>query len=107
MAKKTTFRERLKQWTVPTLLLNKYVFTLFVFGVWMTFFDRNNFIRQYNRMHELNTAKGKMSYYIKETELANEQLSKLKSDMHAIEKFAREEYYMKKPEEDVFVILDK
>lgn len=107
MAKKSTFRQRLKQWTVPSLLLNKYVFTLFVFAVWMTFFDQNNFIRQYNRIHELNSAKGKMSYYIEETQLANEQLVKLKSDMQALEKFAREEYYMKKPNEDVFVILEK
>jgi cell division protein DivIC len=92
---------------VPSLLLNKYVFTLFVFGVWMTFFDQNNFIRQFNRVRELTTAKSKMSYYVKETEIANTQLTKLKSDMRALEKFAREEYYMKKPEEDVYVILDK
>jgi cell division protein DivIC len=107
MAKKQTFRDRLKQWTVPSLLLNKYVFTVFVFGVWMTFFDQNNFIRQYGRIDELAKARSKTKYYVTETAKANEQLSELKSDMNALEKFAREEYYMKKPNEDVFVIIDK
>lgn len=107
MAKKTTFREKLKQWTVPSLLLNKYVFTLFVFGVWMTFFDQNNFIRQYHRIDELSSAKSKTNYYVSETKKANAELIELKSNIDALEKFAREKYYMKKPEEDVFVIIDK
>jgi len=107
MTKQQTFRDRLKQWTVPSLLLNKYVFTVFVFGVWMTFFDQNNFLRQYHRMDELATAKSKTRYYVTETKKADVQLDELKSDMNALEKFAREEYYMKKPNEDVFVIIEK
>lgn len=101
------FRARIKAWRIPSLLLNKYVFTLFVFGVWMTFFDQNNFLRQYNRIHDLNVARSKTTYYVKETAATNKQLSELKSSEKALEKFAREKYYMKKPNEDVFVIIDK
>ena len=107
MENKETFRQRMKRWKVPSILLNKYVFTLFVFGVWMTFFDQNNFIRQYHRFHDLSAARGQTSYYIKETEKTKKQLTELLSNQYALEKFAREKYYMKKPNEDVFVIVEK
>jgi len=58
-------------------------------------------------MDELATAKSKTRYYVTETKKADVQLDELKSDMNALEKFAREEYYMKKPNEDVFVIIEK
>lgn len=107
MSKFKDFRTRIKSWKVPSLLLNKYVFTIFVFVVWMTFFDQNNFIRQYKRMHNLNVARNQISFYVKETSSTNKQLTELKSSQKALEKFAREKYYMKKPNEDVFVIVDK
>lgn len=109
MAAKATnkgFRARLKQTKIPAILLNKYVFTLFVFGVWMTFFDENNFIHQYNRLHELNESKSKMAYYVNETKAAEVQLRELLTNQDALEKFAREKYLMKKPDEDVFVIIE-
>ncbi|MFI5172770.1 MAG: septum formation initiator family protein [Chitinophagales bacterium] len=102
-----TFRQRLKRWKVPSILLNKYVFTLFVFGVWMTFFDQNNFIRQYHRLKTLNEAKSQIAFYIKETGNTKKQLNELLNSQEALEKFAREKYYMKKPDEDVFVIMGK
>lgn len=105
--KKSGFRQRLRQWKVPALLVNKYVFTLFVFGVWMTFFDQNNFMRQYRRIAELNAVKSKTAYYESETAKAKKQLQALQNDQKALERFAREKYYMKKPNEDVFVIIDK
>lgn len=107
MSKKPSFRQRLQQWKVPAVLVNKYVFTLFVFGVWMTFFDQNNFMRQYRRISELNAVKSKTAFYQKETEKAKKQLEALQNDQKALERFAREKYYMKKPNEDVFVIIDK
>lgn len=107
MGNKETFRQRMKRWKVPSILLNKYVFTLFVFCTWMTFFDQNNFIRQYNRYHNLSEARSQTSHYIKETEKTKKQLNELISNQYALEKFAREKYYMKKPNEDVFVIVEK
>lgn len=103
----SNFRTRMRASRIPTLLLNKYLATLFVFGIWMTFFDENNFIRQYHRITELNSVQRKTSYYVKETEKAKKQLYSLKTNQHALERFAREEYYMKKPNEDVYIILEE
>ena len=93
--------------SIPTLLLNKYMATLVVFGVWMVFFDENNFIRQYHRITELNDVQRKTKYYVQETEAAKKQLHQLQTDQRALERFAREEYFMKKPNEDVFIIVEK
>jgi len=101
------FRQRLRSWSPPTLLVNKYVATLFIFGVWMTFFDSNNFLRQYHRITDLNSVRQKTTYYETETVKAAKQLHALQHDVRALERFARETYYMKKPNEDVFVIVEE
>ena len=44
------------------------------------------------------------AYYEQETEKNTRRLQELKSDKHDLEKFARERYFMKKADEDVFVI---
>lgn len=107
MGKFSDFRTRMRNSSLPGLLLNKYVGTLFIFAVWMTFFDKNNFIRQYNRITELADVQRKTHYYEEETAKAKKQLHLLQTDQKALERFAREEYYMKKPNEDIYVIVDK
>lgn len=104
--KKPSIFKRIRSVSLPAVLLNKYVFTLFVFAVWMTFFDENNFVHQYKRLRELNEAKRKMAYYVNETRTAEKQLHLLLTDQGTLEKFAREKYLMKRPDEDVFVIVD-
>ena len=106
MEKKSTFRSRIRQITIPSVLLNKYVFTIFVFGVWMTFFDQNNFLHQYHRLRDLKEAKSKTDYYVSETNKTEKQLHDLMYNQDALERFAREKYLMKKPDEDVFVIVE-
>lgn len=101
------FRRRLRTFSIPPVLLNKYVFVFTVFAVWMLFFDRNNVITQIRRYHALREADNKTSYYIGATEDARRQLHALVSSPASLEKFAREKYYMKRPDEDVYVIVDK
>lgn len=101
------FRKRSKGWALPALLLNKYVATLFIFGIWMTFFDKNNFIRQYNRITELNEVQKKTNYYVTETEKSRKQLHAMQNDQRVLERYARETYLMKKPNEDIYVIVEK
>ena len=103
----SNLRIRLRNSSLPGLLLNKYVGTLFIFAVWMIFFDKNNFIRQYNRITELADAQRKTKYYVEETAKAKKQLHLLQTNQKALERFAREEYYMKKPNEDIYVIVEK
>ncbi|MFN0276170.1 MAG: FtsB family cell division protein [Chitinophagales bacterium] len=100
-------RERIKRWNVPKFFRNKFVFTFFIFLAWMLFFDQNNFFVQLNRYTSLHRAQRQKEFYDTETKHLQQQLHQLTSNPAAIEKFAREKYYMKKPNEDVFVIVKK
>lgn len=53
---------------------------------------------------EIRSLKGQIKYYEKKKEEDKRKLEELHSDKEGIEKFARENYYMKKDNEDVFVI---
>jgi cell division protein FtsB len=103
---KTTYN-RLRRWKIPTLLKNKYVCALLIFFVWMLCFDQNNFFVQLERYRALRQTETKKKYYKEEIAKTQQQLDELFTNQHTLEKFAREKYYMKKPDEDVFVIIEK
>ena len=86
------------------LLRNKFSLSLIVFFLWIIFFDSNNLIeRTFNlrKVHQLE--KDKMFYEEKIRE-DRAKLEELESNPANLEKFAREQYLMKKDNEDIFVI---
>jgi cell division protein FtsB len=73
--------------------------------VWITLLDSNSLIDRYKDMRELHKLKIDMEYYSKKIEDDKQKLHELKTDNHNLEKFAREQYHMKKPDEDLYIIL--
>lgn len=88
-------------------LKNKYVLTMIAFLVWMTFFDRNDFISQYSYRKQLSKLEDDKEYYFKQIEENKRYTYELKSDPANLEKFAREKYLMKKDNEEIFLIVRK
>ncbi|MHB1920696.1 MAG: FtsB family cell division protein [Chitinophagaceae bacterium] len=88
------------------LIKNKYLTAGLVFLVWIIFFDKNDLITQLHYRSELKGLQEKKAYY--EQEIAKTELDRqaLISSPEALEKFAREKYLMKKPDEDLFIIRD-
>jgi len=84
---------------------NKYTIAIIAFLVWMTFFDRNSFISQYQLSSTLSDMEDEKEYYQTEFEKDSITLYILEHDKDALEKFARENYLMKKDNEDVFLII--
>lgn len=86
-------------------VLNKYVITIILFLVWMVFFDNNSFLV----IHEIdsNIAKNEveLAHYKSEYEKNNAFFQKLMNNKSEKEKFARENYFMKKPDEEIFIIV--
>jgi cell division protein FtsB len=80
-------------------LLTILVIILFAFFIT----DSNIFARfSYDaKIMELNS---QIDYYRKQTEQDKEKLKLLESDKDRIEQFARENYLMKKDDEDVFLV---
>lgn len=89
---------------IPNWLKNKYTIALIVFGIWILFFDRNDMITQAERKAELRELEKSKAYYENETRLTLQELKQLDSNRALLEKYAREKYFMKKPNETLFVI---
>jgi len=66
--------------------------------------DRNNFYTRYSYHKELQKLKDEREYYIGEIESTRRKSHELMSNPANLEKFAREEYLMKKDNEDIFLI---
>ena len=93
----------LKQKTWFKILMNRYGFVLLIFLVWMIFFDTNSWITHQKLNHEISEIESNIDYYKSEIEKDKTTLKTL-NDSVEIEKFARETYFMKRENEDVFII---
>ncbi len=87
------------------LVKNKYFITTLVFLLWLSVFDRNNLISQYELSSTLQELKQQKNYYLQEIRKDKQTTHELKTDQKNLEKFAREKYLMKKEEEDLFIIV--
>jgi cell division protein FtsB len=90
---------------IPPFLRNKYLLTLIIFIIWILLLDSNNLISRYKEMKNLRKLKSEREYYVKRIEEDKRKLYELKTDDRNLEKFAREQYRMKKPDEDLYIIL--
>jgi cell division protein FtsB len=83
---------------------NKYLIATILFIVWMLFFDHNDIFLHLQYRKELNELKADKKYYQEQIDLTRKEVDLIKSNPQAMEKVAREQYLMKKDDEDVFVV---
>jgi cell division protein FtsB len=86
---------------------NKYFIAAFAFFVWITVFDENNLYERIQLARELNQLDNDRKYYLKQIEEDAARLEELQTNDENLEKFAREQYLMRKDDEDVFVIVSE
>jgi cell division protein DivIC len=89
---------------LPHWIKNKYFIAGMAFVIWLLFFDRNDLFSQFERSShskELDKNEARQSQLIAET---HKELGFLKNSVQTIEKYARENYMMKKDNEDLFII---
>lgn len=92
---------------VIPFIRNKYlVSTAFVF-LWVLFFDQNNLMDRYKLVREVNQLEKDHEYYLERIHLDSARLIELKTSPENLEKFAREQFLMKKDNEDIFVIVEE
>jgi len=90
-------------WILP-FLKNKYTLTLIVFLGWIVLFDQNNLFERVENLNKFHQFEKDKAYYLDKIKQDSTKLKELKTDKKNLEKFAREQYHMKKPNEDVFLI---
>ena len=90
---------------VPPVFRNKYLLTIIIFFTWLLLLDSNNLIARFKAVRELHQLRRDKEYYINKIESEKTKLKELKTDDENLEKFAREQYRMKKADEDLYIIL--
>jgi cell division protein DivIC len=90
---------------LPPAFRNKYLLTIVIFIAWVILFDSNNLIARYREMRELRKLRAEKEYFMQRIEADRKKLNELKTDNNNLEKFAREQYRMKKADEDLYIIL--
>ncbi len=87
--------------------MNKYTVTGFIFLLWIAFFDSNSMIDQMQLRSKIRVLEKEKEYYQQKIDEDNRKMEELVGSRDNLEKFAREQYLMKRPNEDIFVIVDK
>jgi len=95
--------KQIKENKVFRVLSNKYVIVLVLFIVWMGFFDENSFINQRELDNEIDKLENANEYYKNQIDEDQNIIDNL-NDPDSLEKYAREEYKMKRENEDIFII---
>ena len=89
---------------IPKPFRNKFVLVLVLFMLWMIFFDSADILTQYRLNQSVNQLQEDKVFYQEQIDAAQEDKEEIEEDP---EKFAREKYYMKKRNEDVFIFEEK
>ncbi len=92
---------------LPPFLRNKYILTLVVFIVWIVLFDNNNLVDRVHNMKVMKQLEQDKEYYTKKIDEDTRKLDELRTDRDNLEKFAREQYHMKRDDEDLFLVVPK
>ena len=84
-------------------LANRYVLVLLFFIVWMLFFDNYSYLEHRVLDKEIEEIEDNIQYYKTEIKKDSANIKHLKND-DRVEKYAREKYYMKRENEDIYII---
>jgi len=88
-------------------LANKYLIAFMVFSVWMIFIDDNNIFFLRKNVNKLKEYRVEKAYFLEKIRNDSIHLQEMKANAKNLEKFAREEFLMKKKNEDIFLIIEK
>ena len=92
-----------KWFRIAALFSSIYVLVLTAFVIWMLFFDTNSLLIHLELKKEINKLEKQKEFLKEEISQDKEIIEKL-SDPKELEKFAREQYYLKKKNEEIYLI---
>ena len=84
--------------------LNKYWVVGIVFVILTFTAGDSSLYKRYTYDEKIRSLENEIEYYRKEIEINSKKLKDLHTDKEGLERFAREEYLMKRENEDIFII---
>ena len=97
-----TFKEFRKN-RVVKFISNKYFIITLLFIIWMLFFDENSYLNHRELNEEIEKLEDASEYYVKEIKRDSNIIENL-NNKDSLEKYAREQYKMKRDNEDIYII---
>jgi len=85
-------------------VLNKYVITLLIFGIVLTFCGEQSLLNRVQRAHEVREKEEELAAYQQAIEETNKKIEYINASTENLEQFAREQYFMHTDNEEVFVM---
>ncbi len=85
-------------------LLNRYLLFTIAFCVWMFFFDQNSFFVHRELDKQIKLLEIDQAYFQEHLNNETEKLNQLNNNPAEIERIAREKHFLKKEDEDIFII---
>ena len=92
---------------LPRFLRNKYILATTVFVLWVCFFNDIDLFYVIKSRQEVSALKKEVELLKEKNSSSDIALHDLTTNRNSLEKFARETYYMKRPNEDVFVFKQR
>ena len=92
---------------IPEVFKNKYFIVGFLFLIWISFLDENNLVSLNQQINTLEEKQETIDSLENEIAEMARKLNRLNNDRKELEKFARENFLMKKDNEDIIIIRDK
>lgn len=80
---------------------------LFVLIAMLFFFSDSSVTKRIKYESQIKDLESQIEFYRRQTETAKEKLNELQSNKEDLEKFARENYFMKKENEEIFIIKEE
>ncbi|MGV0757036.1 septum formation initiator [Empedobacter brevis] len=97
-------KRKIKDTFVFKLVWNRYFILTIAFAVWMIFFDQNSFFVHRELDKQIKLLEVDEQYYQEHLDKETEKLNQLNSNPAEIERIAREKHFLKKDDEDIFII---
>lgn len=100
---KNPIKSSIEKYPFLKIFGNRYFVVLLLFGIWIVFLDDASYLRHRELNKEIKTLESNKQYYQGEINKDRQQIKEL-NNIEKIEHYAREKYYMHKPNEDVYII---
>lgn len=80
------------------------IIILLVLILMLFFFSDSNILKRLRNESQIKDLEAQIEFYQNQSKEDKEKLDELQSNTNDLEKFARENYYMKKENEEIFII---
>ncbi len=85
---------------------HKYACVTFLFLLIIGVVDENSLLSRYHNLKQIREMRAEIRKYKEKYEYDTERLNEMNTQPEAVKRIAREQYFMKTEDEDIFVIMD-